>query len=291
MKSVRGPSMSEYLLILVFSFLSITSLVWFALWLCGHAFTGFQTVFTESADRQLSRLFVFADSKRVFFGYLLLLICVPLGMFLLLRSIPMVLVLTGILIVSPKIALNYLKKNRKTKIDELLPSVLDQLAASMLAGATFVSAVQNMVDENDGPIRQEFSLLLREIRVGTRLEEALDNLGERVCSEDMDLVISAVLIARDVGGNLAETFKRLSTTLRRKQEMDKKIKALTAQGILQGWVVCFLPFAILFALHFIEKEAVYAFWNSVLGWCFLAIIVVLELIGGLVIREIVRIDI
>lgn len=283
--------MSEHLLIMIFAFLSITSLVWFSIWLSGHAFASFQTVFTETADRQLSRLFLFADSKKVFIGYVLLLVCVPLVVFFLLRSMPMVLVFSGLLIVAPKIGLKFLKRQRQTKINELLPSVLDQLAASMLAGATFVSAVQNMVDENDGPVRQEFSLLLRELRVGTRLEEALDNLGERVCSEDMDLVISAVLIARDVGGNLAETFKRLSTTLRRKQEMDKKIKALTAQGVLQGWVVCLLPFAILFALHFIEKEAVYAFWNSALGWCFLAVIVVLELVGGSIIREIVRIDI
>ena len=283
--------MSEHLLIMIFAFLSITSLVWFSIWLSGYAFASFQTVFTETADRQLSRLFLFADSKKVFIGYVLLLVCVPLVVFFLLRSMPMVLVFSGLLIVAPKIGLKFLKRQRQKKINELLPSVLDQLAASMLAGATFVSAVQNMVDENDGPVRQEFSLLLRELRVGTRLEEALDNLGERVCSEDMDLVISAVLIARDVGGNLAETFKRLSTTLRRKQEMDKKIKALTAQGVLQGWVVCLLPFAILFALHFIEKEAVYAFWNSVLGWCFLAVIVVLELVGGLIIREIVRIDI
>ena len=123
------------------------------------------------------------------------------------------------------------------------------------------------------------------------LEEALDNLGERVGSEDMDLVVGAVLIARDVGGNLAETFSRLANTLRRKQDMEKKIKALTSQGVLQGWVVCALPFMMLVLLQFIEPDAVHAFWTSLLGWIFFGIVLILEILGGVFIRNIVRIDI
>ena len=107
----------------------------------------------------------------------------------------------------------------------------------------------------------------------------------------MDLVISAALIARDVGGNLAEIFTRLSGSLRKKQEMEGKINALTAQGVLQGWVVSMLPFGILFALHFIEPEAMEFLWNSILGWVFLALIILLELLGGFFISRIVRIDV
>lgn len=133
--------------------------------------------------------------------------------------------------------------------------------------------------------------MLREVRMGAGLEDALDNLAERVKSEDMDIVVSAATIARDVGGNLAETLSRLAESLRKKNEMEKKIKALTAQGILQGWVVSLLPFAILGALTFIEPEAVDSMFSSILGWLFLFVIIVLELMGGLFIRKIVRIDV
>ena len=148
-----------------------------------------------------------------------------------------------------------------------------------------------MVEEQPGPLGQEFGLLLREQRVGARLEEALDNLGERVQSEEMDLVISATLIAQEVGGNLAEILHRLSETIRRKLEMEGKIRALTAQGILQGRVVTALPFVILLALLAIEPEATRPIFTGLLGWCFLGLIVVLQVVGALMIGRIVRIDV
>jgi len=148
-----------------------------------------------------------------------------------------------------------------------------------------------MVEEQAGPLGQEFGLLLREHRLGARMEEALDNLGERVQSEEMDLVISAALIAQDVGGNLAEILQRLSETIRRKLEMEGKIKSLTAQGVLQGHVVTALPFAILIVLTVIEPEAIRPMFHGLLGWCFLFVIVALQFVGGLLIRKIVRIEI
>lgn len=251
----------------------------------------FKAEFTETADHQLSQLFLFANVRQLFIGYILLLLLVPLVAFYVTKSIVMFLILGALLLLAPRFLIRVLSKHRKAILDKQLPDVLDQISGSMIAGSTFVNAVQYMVDDNGGPVKQEFTLFLRELRVGNPLEEALDNLGERVGSEDMDLVVGAVLIARDVGGNLAETFSRLSGTLRRKQDMEKKIKALTAQGVLQGWVVCALPFAMIIVLHLIEPDAIDAFWNSLLGWIFLSIVLILELIGGLIIRNIVRIDI
>ena len=123
------------------------------------------------------------------------------------------------------------------------------------------------------------------------MEEALDNLAERVQTEEMDLFVSAALIAQEVGGNLSEILQRLSETIRRKLEMEGKIKALTAQGVLQGYVVTALPFMIMLALFFVEPEATQPLFSSLLGWLFLGVIVVLQVIGGITIRKIVRIDV
>jgi len=203
----------DYLLISTVVFISVSLMAGFSL-------------------KQLKGLFLFTNAKYVFAGFIGLLIGIPLIGYVLFKSIVPVIVLVVLLAFMPRLIFTQLRKRRKSSINKVLPDVLDQLAGSLISGATFVNAVQNMVDENDGAIKQEFSLFLRELRVGTKLEEALDNLGERVRSEDMDLVISAALIARDVGGNLAEIFTRLSGSLRKKQEMEGKINALTAQGVL-----------------------------------------------------------
>ena len=132
-------------------------------------------------------------------------------------------------------------KNHGKEIVESLPDVLAQVSGSMRSGSTLNSAIETMVNESKGPVGQEFALLLKEQKMGISQQDALENLGERINSEDVDLVVTAALIARDVGGNLAETFERLSIMLRKKIEMEGKIKALTSQGKLQGWVVSMLP--------------------------------------------------
>ena len=284
-------AMLEQILPSLLAFASISLLVFIAIIQGRKLWVLFEKEFTRNADHQLSRLFLFADPRRVFWGYIILFIAsIPL-IWVVTNSIVLVLLFAGALIFAPKLLIKILNQRRKQTLDTQLPDVLDQISGSMIAGSTFVNAVQHMVDENSGPVEQEFTLFLRELRVGNRLEEALDNLGERVGSEDMDLVVGAVLIARDVGGNLAETFSRLANTLRRKQDMEKKIKALTSQGVLQGWVVCALPFMMLVLLQFIEPDAVHAFWTSLLGWIFFGIVLILEILGGVFIRNIVRIDI
>jgi tight adherence protein B len=152
-------------------------------------------------------------------------------------------------------------------------------------------AVQLYVNEVEGPLAQEFSLLQREQRLGARLEDALENLGERVQSEEVDLLVSAALIANDVGGNLAEILQSLAETIRRKIEMEGKIEALTAQGRLQGRVVSALPFLILLPLMYFEPVATMPLFTSLLGWVFLAVIIGMDLIGSVLIQKIVSIDI
>lgn len=123
------------------------------------------------------------------------------------------------------------------------------------------------------------------------MDDALDNLAERVRSEEMDLVVSAVLIAQDVGGNLAEILQGLSVTIRRKLTMEGKVAALTSQGVMQGFVVSALPFALLFALCFIEPEATRPIFQCLLGWIVLSMMAVLQVSGAVMIRKIVTIEI
>jgi len=279
------------LLVLGLLFCSLTLIGYVAISSGKVAFDTQSERMADTTEARLKGLFLFADTRRLLVLYFIGLIVAPAACLVMLQSLPLAVGALLVAMVLPRLVLARLATRRREVIAAGLPDALAQIAGSMRAGATFITAIQAMVDEQKGPLGQEFGLLLREHRVGARLDEALDNLGERVQSEDMDLVISAALIAQEVGGNLAEILQRLSESLRRKLEMEGKIRALTSQGILQGRVVTALPFMILLALLFIEPTATRPIFSSLLGWCFLAVIIVMQILGGLMIRKIVRIDI
>lgn len=280
-----------FLLILTLVFLSLTLVVYASLASGSQAWTNYAERFSSETEGNLRSMFVFADGRRLLMVYMLLLVGLPVVLLIAGQSPLLVGGIVLALFFAPRVLFNRLAERRRKKINEALPDGLAQIAGAMRAGSTFTVALQSMVEEQNGPLGQEFSLVLREQRLGARLEEALDNLGERVQTEEMDLVISAALIAQEVGGNLAEILGSLSDNIRRKLEMEGKVRALTAQGLLQGRVVTLLPFLILVALLFIEPDAIRPIWTSILGWVFLTVMIGLQVMGSFVIKKIVTIEI
>ncbi|MCU7921003.1 MAG: type II secretion system F family protein [Candidatus Thiodiazotropha sp. (ex Epidulcina cf. delphinae)] len=278
-------------LILAILFTGISVMIWVLLSFSMQGFERYQSVFTEQTESKLENLFLFIDTRRVFLINVITLLVLPVAVYLITGNLFYVALSVIALLVLPKVLLLRLEAKRKAKFIGALPDALAQIASGMSAGLTFISAMETMARETRGPISQEFSLVLREQRLGKSLAEALDNLAERVQAEELDLVVTATQIANEVGGNLSEIFHRLADSLRRKMEMEGKIKALTSQGILQGWVVGSLPFFIIGALYFVDRENIAPIFSNLLGWVFLAIIIINEIIGGLMIRKIVNIDI
>jgi tight adherence protein B len=277
--------------ILLLVFISLTLAVYASLTSGSQAWGNYAERFSTETEGNLRGLFLFADGRRLLAVYMFLLVGLPVALLAIGLS-PLIVGGVAIALFSaPRVLLSRLADQRRKKINAALPDGLAQIAGAMRAGSTFTVALQSMVEEQKGPLGQEFSLVLREQRLGARLEEALDNLGERVQTEEMDLVISAALIAQEVGGNLAEILGSLSDNIRRKLEMEGKVRALTAQGLLQGRVVTLLPFLILGALLFIEPDAIRPIWTSILGWVFLAVMISLQVMGSVVIKKIVTIEI
>lgn len=278
-------------LILAIVFVSVSLAIWQFMSFSMRGFERYQSTFTERTESKLENLFLFVDTKKVFLFNILLLLALPVVTYLLTDSIFYLFIAIASLLFLPKFLLYRLESKRKNQFIQSLPDALTQIASGMSAGQTFSSALETMVQETRGPISQEFSLVIREQRLGMSLAEAMENLGERVQAEELDLVVTATQISNEVGGNLSEIFKRLSSALRRKLEMEGKIKALTSQGILQGWVVGMLPVLIIIALYFVDRDNIAPIFSNLLGWIFLGIIFINEIIGGLMIRKIVSIDI
>ncbi len=278
-------------LLLVLLFVALTIGVWTVLRLSALGYGRYQSGFTNQAEDSFEQLFLFVDSRKLFLSNVGLLLVLPLTVYFVLGSWLYVVFVVISIFALPKYLLKMMEAKRRAAINAALPDALAQIAGAMRAGATFLNAVESMVDETSGPISQEFSLMLREQRMGLTLSDALENVAERVQTEEMDLLITATQISRELGGNLSEIFERLSITLRRKMEMEGKIDALTSQGKMQGWVVGLLPFFIILALTLIEPESMKPIYTSLLGWCFLAVILTMEILGGVMIRKIVNIDV
>jgi len=161
----------------------------------------------------------------------------------------------------------------------------------MRAGLGFAPALESLARDLDPPLSQEFSLVLREQRMGIKPDEALENFNQRVPIPDVTLFVSAVGISRDVGGNLAESMASLSDTLRRRLIMEGKVKALTAQGRLQGIVMALLPVSMVTFLTLAYPETMQPMFHTVIGWGVVAIAGVMEFLGYKMCQKIMSIDV
>ena len=154
-----------------------------------------------------------------------------------------------------------------------------------------MQAFEAVAKEERNPISQEFTVMLQQTQVGVRFEDALVNLEKRVNSEDLTIMIRSIEIARISGGNLTEVFEKIAETIRERLRIQTRIQTLTAQGKLQGIVVGSMPILLAIAMYAIDPRMMRLFLNSPVGMIVMALVAIMVLIGGLLIRKIIRIDI
>jgi tight adherence protein B len=247
--------------------------------------------FTDEARSQLEGAFVFIDPERVLLLTVFGAVVVPPALWLLTGQILLPAVVAVLAIVLPSVAYALIHRRRRAQIVLQLPDVLLMLGSSLRAGTSLQIGLDLAIRETPAPLSQELAVVMREQRLGMALEEALDTMARRLKLEEVDLVVTALTIARDIGGNLAETLDRLAGTLRTKAMIEGKIRSLTSQGKLQGMVVGALPVGMAFVLSAMEPDAMQPLFHTWWGWAVVAVIGVLELIGFLMIRKIVNIDV
>lgn len=256
-----------------------------------EAWADYKIAFQNSAERNLTQLFLFVDPRRLFYANAILIL---LAFFIVLGigGGPMLALLAaGAIGGSPPLIYWFLKRQRRQKVVAQLPDALLAIATSMRSGLSVNQAIENAVVYERPPLSQEFSLMLRELRVGVEFGQAMDNFYKRVPEVEVQLVSAAMKVSREVGGNLAETLERISDTLRKRLQMEGKIRSLTAQGRLQGIVMTALPILLVMALMQLEPRAMWFLLNAWYGWATIAVIVILEIIGYHFIRKIVSIDV
>ena len=180
-------------------------------------------------------------------------------------------------------------RRRRKKFTNQLGDMLTMVANALRAGFSFMQAFELISREMDAPMGREVQLVVNEVNLGNTLESALDNMQRRVVSPDFELVVTAVLIQRQVGGDLASILDTISETIAERVRMRREVMALTAQGRASAMVVGLVPIALAGALSIFNPNYLKPLIETDMGHMFIIAAVVLELIGVLIIRRIVDI--
>ncbi len=191
----------------------------------------------------------------------------------------------------PKLLLWWLRKRRNERFDHQLVEALSNLGNSLKAGFSLPQGMALLAQEMDNPMRQEIALAVREMQLGVSMEEALQHLNERMPGEQLDLIVTSILISREVGGDLTEVFDNIGATIRERHRIEGKIKALSAQGKLQGFVICAIPPLFAVALSYLAPTLIRPLYTTLLGWMLMALVVVLMSAGIYTIYRIVAIEV
>ena len=147
-----------------------------------------------------------------------------------------------------------------------------------------------MVDELKEPFSKEFGKLLKEMTLGISTEEAFKGMLDRVESEDLKLLVNAILIQKDIGGNLAEILDNISETIRERQKIKNEVKTLTAQGRLSGIIITLMPVILGLLIYMFNKEYIMLLFTTTIGLVMLGTAFVSQVIGIFMIRKIVDVE-
>ncbi|MHB8419016.1 MAG: type II secretion system F family protein [Myxococcales bacterium] len=238
----------------------------------------------------LSNMFLFVDARTVFVLNLCLMGVFAVGGALL-AGVGAGLLggLVGFFV--PMLLVRYYRKARIEKFNKQLVETLQQMSGALKAGLTFQQAMEQVAKESPPPLSQEFSLTIRELKLGLPLDEALVNMAKRVGSEDLDLTVTSTNIAKQLGGNMAEMFETISGTIRERMRLEGKIKAVTSQGKMQGVIVAMMPLALGIILNFMRPDLMQPMLHHPFGWGVVGACIIGISVGWLMIMRIVDIDV
>jgi tight adherence protein B len=283
--------------------IEITSLYWllavgalailaYCLWaMAKRSASEYQKHFERDVGRRLEEVFLFTDVKTIRRVHTLAVAVLCLAIFLLSESPIPPLLLAIVLSLIPRFWLIWVKARRVEKFRQQTPDALSLIAGGLKAGSSLSQMIAQAADRLPAPAGQEFSVMVRQQRMGSGLDHTLRDLAKRVETEETKLLVAAIQIGSSSGGNTAEALESLAVATRRKIALEGKITALTAQGRMQAWVMSGLPLLLAGALFWIDPSNMVKLFTTGLGWTVLTVVIVLQVLGAWMIRKIVAIEV
>jgi tight adherence protein B len=183
------------------------------------------------------------------------------------------------------------RKQRFGRFEQGLPEAIDLIVSALRAGHSLVSAIGLVAEESPDPIGPEFKICFDEQNYGLDLRIAMENLITRVPLQDLRIIVIAIMIQRSSGGNLAEVLDKASYLVRERFRLRRQVRTHTAQGRLTGWILTFLPILLGIGLYLVNPDTMSLLWRRDLGRELLYSAAIMTLIGALVIRKIVNMEV
>jgi tight adherence protein B len=234
--------------------------------------------------KEMDKMFYNKNPKNIAILYIILPIATGLGGYILLQSPVFAIFGALISLAIPKFILKIRYKNRIQKFNGQLLDAINMLSSCLKGGLSLLQGFEVLVEEMPAPMSEELGLVVRENKMGIPLEESLIRLNKRLNVEELSLVINALLVSRETGGELTKVFSRLSVTIRDNRKLKESIKTLTLQGRLQGAIMSFLPIIFVAWVLSTNKHHFDVMLNSDIGRMLLIAAVVLQIVGMLLIK-------
>lgn len=188
----------------------------------------------------------------------------------------------------------WLKRRIRIRIErfnEGLPDMITTIVGSLRSGYSFSQALKTVAEECESPIKEEVTLMLKEMNYGITMEDALYNLSTRMPSNDLEMMIQTVLIQRQVGGNLATVLEIIVKTIRDRNKIQRQVQTLTAQGRLSGRVIGGLPIVLGGVIYLINPEYINALFTNPLGIIIMSVGIASGITGFILINKLTKIEV
>lgn len=213
------------------------------------------------------------------------------GILLFLLKVPIffVLLVMFVLYLLPGIYVRMAKVKRGKRLNDQLPEALSILSNGLRAGLSFTQSMLVAGKEMEDPIAYEFSKIVRDNSLGKPIDEALSDFSRRTEDEDIDIFVTAILIQRQVGGNLSEILDVLANTIRERIKLRGDIKTITAQSKISAIVVGSIPFVLALLLNLINPEFILPLFNTLIGNILIGVVLTMQTIGVLVLIKIIKV--
>lgn len=190
---------------------------------------------------------------------------------------------------APQIYLRFQQQKLLHQFNRQLSDGISMMSNSLKAGYGFIQTLDMLAKEMPAPLGTAFAQTMHEINLGVATEQALLNMATRVKSEDLELIITAVLIQRQTGGNLAEILDNISATIRERVKIQGEIKTMTAQGRISGLIIALLPVLLALVMLIVDPNYLNLLFTRKAGLLMVGYAITAELIGALIIKKIVTI--
>lgn len=232
--------------------LGVTSFSLFvATWLAAADQSGpiyrYSARYTASLERKLRPMFIFTPGRNIAYGQCGVAFIVIMGHVLF--TIEFWWVILGLIAIGPTVYIEYMRRQRVLKLEDQLDNFILALANALKTTPSIGAAFNSVAAVISNPMQQEVDLAIKEMKVGSTLDQALLHMAARVGSRQLDSALSAILIGRQVGGNLPKVLETTAGTLREMRRLEGVVRTKTAEGKMQLWVIAMMPFALLLGLN------------------------------------------